>query len=188
MLGSRSTTKRILHGKDGRALREVQDARGRSVRGEGPRPDLTSGRGFRLHRNIDPIAEVHGWNLRRLLQGGAIAIGPEIPARFSDFRRPSWDPKTSSRAEFRRVRYKAGFSRQAAPVVNIGDEGNRTRGSTVQVCSFARRARGRRWSGAIHEPIAGCRCTRWLLSSVNATFAAGRRKGMAWIRGAISSN
>src|SRR6202030_4737850 len=68
----------ILHGKEGVRFDEV-DARGRPVRGEGPRPDLNPEGAPPLYTNIDlDLQKFTVGIFAASLQGGAIAIDPTI--------------------------------------------------------------------------------------------------------------
>ncbi|HVF40585.1 MAG TPA: penicillin-binding protein 2 [Gemmatimonadaceae bacterium] len=81
-----------LHGKEGQKFDEV-DARGRPVRGVGPRPDKSPVGAPPLHTNIDLdlqkfMASVFGDSLR----GGAIALEPRTGAVLALYSAPSFDP------------------------------------------------------------------------------------------------
>jgi len=81
-----------LHGKEGQKFDEV-DARGRPVRGVGPRPDRSPVGAPPLHTNIDLdlqkfVASVFGDSLR----GGAIALEPRTGGVLALFSAPSFDP------------------------------------------------------------------------------------------------
>jgi penicillin-binding protein 2 len=81
-----------LHGREGVRFDEV-DARGRPVRGVGPRPDLDPQGAPPLKTNIDLdlqkfVATVFGDSL----QGGAIAIDPKTGGVLALYSAPSFDP------------------------------------------------------------------------------------------------
>ncbi len=81
-----------LHGKEGVRFDEV-DARGRPVRGVGPRPDLLPEGAQPLKTNIDLklqryVASLFGDSL----QGGAIALEPHSGAVLALYSAPSFDP------------------------------------------------------------------------------------------------
>ena len=81
-----------LHGKEGVRFDEV-DARGRPVRGVGPRPDLLPEGAQALKTNIDLklqryVASLFGDSL----QGGAIALEPHTGAVLALYSAPSFDP------------------------------------------------------------------------------------------------
>ncbi|MBA3341214.1 MAG: penicillin-binding protein 2 [Gemmatimonadaceae bacterium] len=82
----------VLHGREGQRFDEV-DARGRPVRGVGPRPDRDPVGAPPLHTNIDLdlqkfTASVFGDSLR----GGAIALEPRTGAVLALYSAPSFDP------------------------------------------------------------------------------------------------
>jgi len=82
----------ILHGKEGVRFDEV-DARGRPVRGEGPRPDLSPVGAPPLYTNIDlDLQKFMVGIFADSLQGGAIAIDPNTGEVLALYSAPSWDP------------------------------------------------------------------------------------------------
>src|SRR2546430_14765894 len=82
----------ILHGKEGVRFDEV-DARGRPVRGEGPRPDLSAEGAPPLYTNIDlDLPKFMVGIFADSLQGGAIAIDPNTGEVLALYSAPSWDP------------------------------------------------------------------------------------------------
>ncbi|MDQ3673344.1 MAG: penicillin-binding transpeptidase domain-containing protein, partial [Gemmatimonadota bacterium] len=81
-----------LHGREGVRFDEV-DARGRPVRGEGPRPDLTPVGAPPLYTNIDMdlqrfTAAIFGDSL----QGAAVALEPQTGAVLALYSAPAFDP------------------------------------------------------------------------------------------------
>lgn len=81
-----------LHGREGVRFDEV-DARGRPVRGVGPRPDLDAQGAPALKTNIDLdlqkfVVSVFGDSL----QGGAIALDPKTGGVLALYSAPSFDP------------------------------------------------------------------------------------------------
>ncbi len=82
----------ILHGREGVRFDEV-DARGRPVRGEGPRPDLNALGAPPLFTNIDlDLQKFTSGIFADSLQGGAIAIDPSTGEVLALYSAPSWDP------------------------------------------------------------------------------------------------
>jgi penicillin-binding protein 2 len=82
----------ILHGKEGVRFDEV-DARGRPVRGEGPRPDLAPEGAPPLYTNIDlDLQKFTVGIFADSLQGGAVAIDPNTGEVLALYSAPSWDP------------------------------------------------------------------------------------------------
>ncbi|MDP9279070.1 MAG: penicillin-binding protein 2 [Gemmatimonadota bacterium] len=82
----------ILHGKEGVRFDEV-DARGRPVRGEGPRPDLAPVGAPPLYTNIDlDLQKFMVGIFADSLQGGAVAIDPNTGEVLALYSAPSWDP------------------------------------------------------------------------------------------------
>jgi len=87
----------ILHGKEGVRFDEV-DARGRPVRGEGPRPDLNPLGAPPLYTNIDlDLQKFMVGIFADSLQGGAVAIDPTTGEVLALYSAPSWDPKRRAR-------------------------------------------------------------------------------------------
>ncbi|HCU11441.1 MAG TPA: penicillin-binding protein 2, partial [Gemmatimonadetes bacterium] len=69
------------------------DARGRPVRGEGPRPDLSPEGAPPLYTNIDLDLQKFTVGLfADSLQGGAVAIDPNTGEVLALYSAPSWDP------------------------------------------------------------------------------------------------
>ncbi len=82
----------ILHGREGVRFDEV-DARGRPVRVEGPRPDLSPLGAPPLFTNIDlDLQKFTSGIFADSLQGGAIAIDPTTGEVLALYSAPSWDP------------------------------------------------------------------------------------------------
>src|SRR5690349_3268098 len=83
---------KILHGREGVRFDEV-DARGRPVRGEGPRPDLDPVGAPPLYTNIDlDLQKFTSGIFADSLQGGAVAIAPTTGEVLAIYSAPSWDP------------------------------------------------------------------------------------------------
>ena len=90
----------ILHGKEGVRFDEV-DARGRPVRGGGPRPDLNAEGAPPLYTNIDlDLQKFMVGIFADSLQGGAVAIDP-TPVRYWRSTVPRAGIRINSQAEFR---------------------------------------------------------------------------------------
>ena len=82
----------ILHGKEGVRFDEV-DARGRPVRGQGPRPDLIPVGAPPLYTNIDLDLQKFVVSVfADSLQGGVIALEPRTGAVLALHSAPSFDP------------------------------------------------------------------------------------------------
>jgi penicillin-binding protein 2 len=122
----------ILHGKEGVRFDEV-DARGRPVRGEGPRPDLDPEGAPPLYTNID-------LDLQRFtvgifgdsLQGGAVALDPHTGAVLALYSAPSWDPNKFTGgipADY----YKQLLEDNRRPLVNKAIQGRYPPGSTFKL-------------------------------------------------------
>ena len=82
----------VLRGQEGQRFDEV-DARGRPVRGVGPRPDKDPVGAAPLKTNIDLdlqkfAAEIFGDSL----QGGVLAMDPKTGGVLALYSNPSWDP------------------------------------------------------------------------------------------------
>ena len=119
----------ILHGKEGVRFDEV-DARGRPVRGEGPRPDLSPVGAPPLYTNIDlDLQKFMVGIFADSLQGGAIAIDPNTGEVLALYSAPSWDPNKFTGGipvEY----YQQLLEDKRRPLVNKAVQGTYPPGST----------------------------------------------------------
>ncbi len=124
----------ILHGKEGVRFDEV-DARGRPVRGEGPRPDLNPEGAPPLYTNIDlDLQKFMVGIFADSLQGGAIAIDPNTGEVLGLYSAPSWDPNKFTGGipvEY----YKQLLDDKRRPLVNKAIQGTYPPGSTFKLAT-----------------------------------------------------
>ncbi|MFL5489333.1 MAG: penicillin-binding protein 2 [Gemmatimonadaceae bacterium] len=124
----------ILHGKEGVRFDEV-DARGRPVRGEGPRPDLNAEGAPPLYTNIDlDLQKFTSEIFADSLQGGAIAIDPSTGEVMALYSAPSWDPNKFTGGipvEY----YKQLLEDKRRPLVNKVIQGRYPPGSTFKLAT-----------------------------------------------------
>jgi penicillin-binding protein 2 len=124
----------ILHGKEGVRFDEV-DARGRPVRGEGPRPDLNPEGAPPLYTNIDlDLQKFTVGVFGDSLQGGAIAIDPNTGEVLALYSAPSWDPNKFTGGipvEY----YKQLLEDKRRPLVNKAIQGTYPPGSTFKLAT-----------------------------------------------------
>jgi penicillin-binding protein 2 len=124
----------ILHGKEGVRFDEV-DARGRPVRGEGPRPDLSPVGAPPLYTNIDlDLQKFMVGIFADSLQGGAIAIDPNTGEVLGLYSAPSWDPNKFTGGipvEY----YKQLLEDKRRPLVNKVIQGTYPPGSTFKLAT-----------------------------------------------------
>jgi penicillin-binding protein 2 len=124
----------ILHGKEGVRFDEV-DARGRPVRGEGPRPDLTPVGAPPLYTNIDlDLQKFTVGIFADSLQGGAVAIDPNTGEVLALYSAPSWDPNKFTGgipADY----YKQLLEDKRRPLVNKAIQGRYPPGSTFKLAT-----------------------------------------------------
>jgi penicillin-binding protein 2 len=124
----------ILHGKEGVRFDEV-DARGRPVRGEGPRPDLSAEGAPPLYTNIDLDLQKFTVGLfADSLQGGAVAIDPNTGEVLALYSAPSWDPNKFTGGipvEY----YKKLLDDKRRPLVNKAIQGTYPPGSTFKLAT-----------------------------------------------------
>jgi penicillin-binding protein 2 len=124
----------ILHGKEGVRFDEV-DARGRPVRGEGPRPDLSPVGAPPLYTNIDlDLQKFTRGIFGDSLQGGAVAIDPNTGEILALYSAPSWDPNKFTGGipvEY----YKQLLEDKRRPLVNKAIQGTYPPGSTFKLAT-----------------------------------------------------
>jgi penicillin-binding protein 2 len=124
----------ILHGKEGVRFDEV-DARGRPVRGEGPRPDLNPLGAPPLYTNIDlDLQKFTVGIFADSLQGGAVAIDPNTGEVLALYSAPSWDPNKFTGgipADY----YKQLLDDKRRPLVNKAIQGRYPPGSTFKLAT-----------------------------------------------------
>jgi penicillin-binding protein 2 len=119
----------ILHGKEGVRFDEV-DARGRPVRGEGPRPDLNPEGAPPLYTNIDlDLQKFVVGIFADSLEGGAIAIDPSTGEVLALYSAPSWDPNKFT-GGIPVDYYKQLLEDKRRPLVNKAIQGTYPPGST----------------------------------------------------------
>jgi penicillin-binding protein 2 len=122
----------ILHGKEGVRFDEV-DARGRPVRGQGPRPDLVPVGAPPLYTNIDlDLQKFVAGIFADSLEGGAIAIDPNTGEVLALYSAPSWDPNKFTGGipvEY----YKQLLEDKRRPLVNKAIQGTYPPGSTFKL-------------------------------------------------------
>jgi penicillin-binding protein 2 len=124
----------ILHGKEGVRFDEV-DARGRPVRGEGPRPDLAPEGAPPLYTNIDlDLQKFTVGIFADSLQGGAVAIDPNTGEVLALYSAPSWDPNKFTGGipvEY----YQQLLDDKRRPLVNKAIQGTYPPGSTWKLAT-----------------------------------------------------
>ena len=124
----------ILHGKEGVRFDEV-DARGRPVRGEGPRPDLAPVGAPPLYTNIDlDLQKFMVGIFADSLQGGAVAIDPNTGEVLALYSAPSWDPNKFTGGipvEY----YQQLLDDKRRPLVNKAIQGTYPPGSTWKLAT-----------------------------------------------------
>jgi penicillin-binding protein 2 len=124
----------ILHGREGVRFDEV-DARGRPVRGEGPRPDLNPLGAPPLYTNIDlDLQKFMVGMFADSLQGGAVAIDPATGEVLALYSAPSWDPNKFTGgipADY----YKQLLEDKRRPLVNKAIQGRYPPGSTFKLAT-----------------------------------------------------
>jgi len=124
----------ILHGREGVRFDEV-DARGRPVRGEGPRPDLDPEGAPPLYTNIDlDLQKFTAGVFADSLQGGAIAIDPNTGAVLALYSAPSWDPNKFT-GGIPVDYYKQLLEDKRRPLVNKVIQGRYPPGSTFKLAT-----------------------------------------------------
>ena len=123
-----------LRGREGVRFDEV-DARGRPVRGEGPRPDLTPLGAPPLYTNIDMDLQKYTVGIfGDSLQGGAIAIDPNTGEVLALYSAPSFDPNKFTGGipvEY----YKELLNDEKRPLVNKVIQGRYPPGSTWKLAT-----------------------------------------------------
>ena len=124
----------ILHGREGVRFDEV-DARGRPVRGGGPRPDLNAVGAPPLYTNIDlDLQKFTAGVFADSLQGGAVAIDPNTGEVLAIYSAPSWDPNKFTGgipADY----YKQLLEDKRRPLVNKAIQGRYPPGSTFKLAT-----------------------------------------------------
>jgi penicillin-binding protein 2 len=124
----------ILHGKEGVRFDEV-DARGRPVRGEGPRPDLDPEGAPPLYTNIDlDLQKFTVGIFADSLQGGAVAIDPNTGEVLAIYSAPSWDPNKFT-GGIPVDYYKQLLEDPRRPLVNKAIQGRYPPGSTFKLAT-----------------------------------------------------
>ena len=124
----------ILHGREGVRFDEV-DARGRPVRGEGPRPDLDPEGAPPLYTNIDlDLQKFTSGIFADSLQGGAIAIDPNTGEVLALYSAPSWDPNKFT-GGIPIDYYKQLLEDKRRPLVNKVIQGRYPPGSTFKLAT-----------------------------------------------------
>ncbi len=124
----------ILHGREGVRFDEV-DARGRPVRGEGPRPDLDPEGAPPLYTNIDlDLQKFTSGIFADSLQGGAIAIDPNTGEVLALYSAPSWDPNKFT-GGIPVDYYKQLLEDKRRPLVNKVIQGRYPPGSTFKLAT-----------------------------------------------------
>jgi penicillin-binding protein 2 len=122
----------ILHGKEGVRFDEV-DARGRPVRGEGPRPDLNPVGAPPLYTNIDlDLQKFVAGIFADSLEGGAVAIDPSTGEVLALYSAPSWDPNKFT-GGIPVDYYKQLLEDKRRPLVNKAIQGTYPPGSTFKL-------------------------------------------------------
>ena len=125
---------KILHGREGVRFDEV-DARGRPVRGEGPRPDLDPVGAPPLYTNIDlDLQKFTASVFADSLQGGAVAIDPSTGEVLAIYSAPSWDPNKFT-GGIPVDYYKQLLEDKRRPLVNKAIQGRYPPGSTFKLAT-----------------------------------------------------
>ncbi|HJQ10100.1 MAG TPA: penicillin-binding protein 2 [Gemmatimonadaceae bacterium] len=123
-----------LHGREGVRFDEV-DARGRPVRGEGPRPDLDPIGAKPLYTNVDlDLQKFTAGIFADSLQGGAIAIDPASGEVLALYSAPSWDPNKFT-GGIPIDYYKQLLEDKRRPLVNKTIQGRYPPGSTFKLAT-----------------------------------------------------
>lgn len=124
----------ILHGKEGVRFDEV-DARGRPVRGEGPRPDVNPEGAPPLYTNIDlDLQKFTVGIFADSLQGAAVAIDPNTGEVLALYSAPSWDPNKFT-GGIPVDYYKQLLEDKRRPLVNKAIQGRYPPGSTFKLAT-----------------------------------------------------
>ena len=122
----------ILHGREGVRFDEV-DARGRPVRGQGPRPDLAPVGAPPLYTNIDmDLQKFVAGIFADSLEGGAVAIEPNTGEVLALYSAPSWDPNKFT-GGIPVDYYKQLLEDKRRPLVNKAIQGTYPPGSTFKL-------------------------------------------------------
>jgi len=125
---------RRLRGREGVRFDEV-DARGRPVRGEGPRPDLIPEGAPPLYTNIDLDLQKYAVSVfGDSLQGGVVALDPNTGEVLALYSAPSFDPNKFTGgipAEY----YKKLLKDERRPLVNKAVQGRYPPGSTFKLAT-----------------------------------------------------
>ena len=123
-----------LHGREGVRFDEV-DARGRPVRGEGPRPDLAPEGAPPLYTNIDLDLQRYAVAVfGDSLQGGVVAMDPNTGGVLALYSAPSFDPNKFTGgipADY----YKQLLTDERRPLVNKAVQGRYPPGSTFKLAT-----------------------------------------------------
>lgn len=123
-----------LHGREGVRFDEV-DARGRPVRGEGPRPDLNPIGAPPLYTNIDMDLQRYTAGIfGDSLQGAAVAMDPQTGAVLALYSAPAFDPNKFTGgipADY----YKELLEDERRPLVNKAIQGRYEPGSTFKLAT-----------------------------------------------------
>ena len=123
-----------LHGREGVRFDEV-DARGRPVRGGGPRPDLLPIGAAPMYTNIDmDLQRFMAGIFADSLQGGAIAIDPKTGQVLALYSAPTFDPNRFTGgipADY----YKELLTDKRRPLVNKVIQGRYEPGSTFKLAT-----------------------------------------------------
>ncbi|MDQ6717766.1 MAG: penicillin-binding protein 2 [Gemmatimonadota bacterium] len=123
-----------LRGREGVRFDEV-DARGRPVRGEGPRPDLIPEGAPPLYTNIDlDLQKFAVAVFGDSLQGGIVALDPNTGGVLALYSAPSFDPNKFTGgipAEY----YKQLLTDERRPLVNKAVQGRYPPGSTFKLAT-----------------------------------------------------
>ena len=123
-----------LHGREGVRFDEV-DARGRPVRGEGPRPDLNPIGAPPLFTNIDMDLQRYTAGIfGDSLQGAAVALDPRTGAVLALYSAPAFDPNKFTGgipADY----YNELLTDERRPLVNKAIQGRYEPGSTFKLAT-----------------------------------------------------
>lgn len=123
-----------LRGREGVRFDEV-DARGRPVRGEGPRPDLVPEGAPPLYTNIDLDLQRFAVSVfGDSLQGGVVALDPNTGGVLALYSAPSFDPNKFTggiSADY----YKQLLTDKRRPLVNKAVQGTYPPGSTFKLAT-----------------------------------------------------
>jgi penicillin-binding protein 2 len=125
---------KLLRGREGVRFDEV-DARGRPVRGEGPRPDLVPEGAPPLYTNIDLDLQRYAVAVfGDSLQGGMVALDPNTGEVLALYSAPSFDPNKFTGgipAEY----FKQLLTDERRPLVNKAVQGRYPPGSTFKLAT-----------------------------------------------------